>query len=172
MAIRQLDLVVLDRAFVRFDGALVLHHHVLLVFILLPGDGIPIDGRFVAIQIHDRFGEQAFIVLERSFRLGKGGFIRARVDVDERITLLDDLAFLIVHRHHLPGNLAVKGDGVEGRYGAESIHIDVDVAGFRLPNGDCSALLCLLASLGPGRVLFGNRTKMEHDENAQNQQRR
>ena len=72
-------------------------------------------------------------------------------------------------RHHLAGNLAVKRDRVNGRNSAQGIHIDVDIAGFRLANGDGRGLL--RAAVCSGLVVFRRgRTSLAKIIEQQNRQ--
>ncbi len=136
VAVGELDLVVLNGALVSLDGAFILDDGLLLVVELLLGDGVAGVGGAVAVEVDAGLGEDALIVLEGAFSLGEGGLVGARIDVDERLAFVNDLAFLVVNGHDLAGDLAVDGDGEDGGDGAEGVVVDVDIAGMGLGDGD------------------------------------
>ena len=156
VAVGELDLVIVHGALVGLDGALVLQDDLLLIFELLAGDGILRERDLVALEVDSGLGQNGLIVLQGALGLLQRGFVGAGIDVDERLPLADDLAFAVVHRHDLAGDLAVDGDRVDRRDGTQSVDINVDVAGARLAGGDRrGSLLSATATRTRRRAAFG-----------------
>ena len=61
---------------------------------LLLGDAVLLAQFLVSGEVRLRLGEQALVVGERPFRLVERRLIGARIDLGEKVALLDDLAFL------------------------------------------------------------------------------
>ncbi len=136
MAVGELDLIVLDGAFVGFDRACILGNGFFLVFDNLACDGVAGKSCLVAGQIHPGLIEDSLVMLQRSFSLGERGLRGTGVDIDERIALADGLAFAIMHLHYAAGDLAIERNRVGGGNGTEGLDVDVDVAGLGLADGD------------------------------------
>ena len=63
----------------------------------------------VAFEIDPGLGEHGLIALQGSLGLDEGGFGGPGVDVDERIALVDELAFAVVDGEDASGDLAEDG---------------------------------------------------------------
>src|SRR5260370_38846821 len=61
---------------------------------------------------------------------------RTRIDLREKISLVNELAFLEGNANQLAINAAADGDGVEGSDGAEAIEVNRQVATLRGGNHD------------------------------------
>ena len=131
MAVADLHLVILDRAFIVLHCALILEDDLLLVLEGLARNGVLCPRLLVAFEVHLRLGEQILIPLEDSLRLRQLGLVRPRIDVDERIALLDVLAFSIVHSSDHARDLSGDGIRVDRRYGSNRVKVDSNAAGLR-----------------------------------------
>ena len=74
----------------------------------------------IADQIHARLIEQSLVMDELPFELGFGQLKRARIDLRQKIALLDDLAFLEADFDELAIDLGPDRHGCDGRHGAET----------------------------------------------------
>ena len=88
MAEVDLHLVVLHRALIVLDRALVLQHQLFLVVQDLLGDGVAPPGGAVALEVHLRLREHILVALQRPLRLQQRGAVGTRIDIDQRIALL------------------------------------------------------------------------------------
>ena len=88
-------------------------------------------------------------MFQSSFRLRQHGLVGPRIDIDQRIALVHHLAFVIVNRHHLAGDLAVDRDRIDRRHRAQGVDINIDVAGFGLAGRDRRRACCPRAPAAP-----------------------
>jgi hypothetical protein len=84
-----LNLVKLYRSLIVFDCALVLQDELFLIIEDLLCDGFARPRSAVAFQVHLRLAQNVFVSLQRPLRLQKRRAIRAGVDVDQRIALVN-----------------------------------------------------------------------------------
>ena len=121
-----LNLLELHRSLVVLYGAFVLHNQLLLIVQNLLGDGVAGPRVLVARQIHLRFGEQILVAFERPLRLQKLSAVGTRIDVDQRIALVDALALRVVHGIDQAVDLAGNRIGVDRGDGADGVEVDAD----------------------------------------------
>ncbi len=127
VAIVQLQLVIGHRALVVLDRALGLLDQLLLVRHRLFGDGVARQGGAIPGEIQPGLGQNTLVMLQRSLRLLQGGPVRSRVDINERITFLDPLILLVVHRLDHAVDLTGDRTGVHRRHRADGLQIDPDI---------------------------------------------
>ncbi len=99
VAIDQIDLhrlnqtlIVLDYSFVGLDGSDLRGK-------LLLGDGVLLDERFITRLVDAGVVERGLIAQQLPFILRQLGFIRAGIDLGQRVALLHDVALFVEHLH-------------------------------------------------------------------------
>ena len=137
MAINQIYFRVLHLALVILDGSFVLEDSLFLVVDLLFGDGVLRKCGLIPAQVDLSFIQQGLIVSQLSFDLSQLSLIGPRIDIQQRIALMNQLAFTIVDVNDLSLHAAGDGVGVDGSDGAEGVDIyaDVSFAHSRCGNG-------------------------------------
>ena len=106
MAEPYLHTVVVDCALIEFHCPLILQHNLFLILNLLSGNRIARQRRLVAGKVHLRLLEKVGIALQRAFGCLQRGFVGPGVNLNQRVALLHQLPFAIMHADHLPRNLA------------------------------------------------------------------
>ena len=131
MTVAHLHLVVLHRAFVVLHRPLVLQHQLFLVFQRLARDRILRPCLLIALQVHLRLGQQILIAFQGPLRLRQLRLVRPRIDIDQRIALLDHLALAIMHFRDDTRDLS--GDRIRVHRGdrPDGWQIDAQAARFR-----------------------------------------
>ena len=93
MAVDDIELLLIDLRLIEFHRALVLLHDVDLILVLLARDRILLGEFLIAREVDLRLREQALIARELALVLGLLKLIGPRVDLGEKIALLDHLPF-------------------------------------------------------------------------------
>ena len=135
VAVGKLHLVEIKSALIRPDQSLVLGNYLFLILKLLFRDGIAIPGLLIAIQIHFGLRQQAGIAFESAFGRLDLCCKLARINVDQRITLMNRLALSIMHLRDDTGDLVIDGSGIYGGDRADGILINADIALLGSGNG-------------------------------------
>ena len=89
---------------------------------LLPGREFAELGK--ALQIEIGVGEIGFVLGLLGLGLIEGGLERPRIDLDQRVAFLDELAFLKRDPVDLAVDAGADHDGVEALHGAEAGQVD------------------------------------------------
>jgi hypothetical protein len=105
-----------------------------LILKLLLRDGIAVPGLLITTQIHFGLRQQAGIAFKRALGRLDLRCKLARIDVDQRITLMNHLAFSIMHLRDDTGDLVIDGSCIYRSHRADRILIDTDIA--LLSSGD------------------------------------
>ncbi len=92
VAIGDVERLRIDQALILFHRAFILLHDEDLILGLLARDRILLRQRLIALQIHLRLGEQALIVRELAFVLGFQDLVGPRIDLRQKVALLDQSA--------------------------------------------------------------------------------
>jgi len=100
-----------------------------LVFGLLPRNRILLCKCLVTRQIHLGLGEQALIVRKLAFGLCLRNLVRTIIDLRQKVSFVDELAFDKSDTDKLAADLGLHGDRSKRRYGAKCIDDDSDIAG-------------------------------------------
>ena len=100
-----------------------------LVVRLLPGDGVLLEERLKTDQIHPRLIEQPLIINQLSLELSLRQLKWPRVDLGEKVTFFDELAFRKADLQELAVDLRSHGHIGNWRDRAKAGHHDLDVAG-------------------------------------------
>src|SRR5882672_983586 len=132
----ELQLRIVDLALVEFHRALVLAHQRLLGVDLLLGDRILRVQAAVALDVDARVREQRLVARHLALGLGELRLISPRIDGGEHVPRLHDLAFGEGDPDELAVDPASHRHRPERRYAAQSIQVDVDVAGLRRGRDD------------------------------------
>lgn len=107
--IAQIDLGIVDVALVRLNHAFVGPHRGSFIIDRLLGDSVGRHQRLIARQIGAGAGERRLILGKLALGLGESGLERCGIDQEERIALMDQLAFLKIGYEqltlHLGGDL-------------------------------------------------------------------
>ena len=111
-------------ALILLDVALVLRHQRLLRVQLLFRNGVGREQHLVALQIDLGVVEQSLVVRQRTLSQFQLNLIGPRVDLDEDLAFLDQIAFVEIHLHQLAVDARLDGDGIERGYVAEPVQID------------------------------------------------
>ena len=127
MAINKIYFCVLHLALVILDGSFVLENRLLLIVHLLLGDGVLRKRGLIAAQIDPGFIQQGLVVGQLSFHLGQRSLIGPRIDIQQGIAFVDQLAFAVVDVDDFALHPAGDRDGVDRSDGAEGIDVNADV---------------------------------------------
>ena len=118
-AIGQVELLGVDLRLIGFDRRLVLRDQRNLRVTGLLGDRVLRDQGVVALQIHLRVLQQRLIFGQLGLGLFERHLVGARVDLGEKIALVDHLAFLEGDLHQITADLRFYRDHRERGDGAE-----------------------------------------------------
>ena len=108
----------------------------LLVVQDLLGNGVPRERRLVAGRVDLILGKGGLVLFKRALRLEQRGLVLASVKVEQRVALLDELAFLKVDRDHVAGHLVDDGRGEDRGHRAKLLQINADVTLLRRDGHD------------------------------------
>ena len=128
VAVAELHLVVIHGALIVLHRALVLQHDLLLVVQQLLVDSVARPRRAIAFQVHLRLRQNIGVALQRALGLHQLRLVGPRIDLDQRIALLDELAFAVVHRGDHSAGLRGNRCGINRRHRADRIQVHADVA--------------------------------------------
>ena len=140
MAIDEIELGRLDRRLIHLDGAFVLLDEELLIGDLLLGDAVLFPQFLETREVRYRLIEHPLVVDEGALGLIERGLKRTRVDLGEKVVLVDDLAFLEPDFSQLAVDLGLDGDRRQGGHGSETGERFVDIADDGLGCADCLRL--------------------------------
>src|SRR4029077_16866400 len=132
----QLQLGVVDLTLIGRDSAIKLPNQRGLSVELLLGDHAFLEKKLEALKIDFRIFALCLVFSELPQRLPKLYLERPRIDLREKISLVDELAFLERDTDELTIDTAANRDGVEGSDGAKSIEINGQIAALRSGNND------------------------------------
>src|SRR5208282_2358776 len=158
VAVTNVELLLIDLRLIELHRALVLLHDVDLILVLLAGYRILFGQFLVAREIDLRLGEQALIARQLALVLGLQKLVGSRVDLRQKVVLLDHLPFGEADLHELTVDLRLHGDGRDRRHGSEGIHYDADIALADRCSADRLRHLLLIARAG-GRLPGMDRTE-------------
>src|SRR5262249_50800176 len=162
-----------DQTLVLFHRADILLHDENLILGLLPRDRILLGQRLIALLIHLRLRKQSLIARQLAFVLLLQIFVWPGIDLREKITLLDQLAFGESNFGQLAVDLGLHGHSSERRHRAELIEDDAHIAERRRRGAD--RLQCALRETAsrrggggahPARCLVDRKSKKEQDNDA------
>src|SRR6266513_1402713 len=136
--IGELELGVVNLALIRGNGPINLANQCALSVELLLGDDPLFEEKLVPLKIDLRVFALGLVFSELPQRLLKLDLEGTRIDLREKIALVNELAFLEGNADQLAVNSAADGDGVEGRDGAKAIEVNGQVAALR--GGSCGCL--------------------------------
>ncbi len=136
VAIGHLHLVILQGALIVLDGALILQDEFFLVFESLSRNGVALPGVLIALQIHLGFRQQILIALQSTLRLHHLRLIGSGVEIDQRVTLMNQLTFAIMHCRDDAGDLRGNRIGVDRGNGADRLQVHADAAQLGSSRGD------------------------------------
>ena len=128
MTIRDVDFGGVEQPLVVLYDAFVLNNERFLRCQLLFGNRVLCEQRGVPGLIYARIFQQSLIASKLPFSLQDGGFIRARIDFDQRIALFYQVTFVKVKAHQLTVNAALHGHRIDGSDGPKAGHVDADIA--------------------------------------------
>src|SRR5262249_7195267 len=120
-AIGDVERLRVDEALVLFHRAGVLLHDEDLILGLLPRDRILLGQGVIALLVHLRLREQPLIARQLAFVLLLQIYVWPGIDLREKITLLDQLAFGESNFGQLAVDLGLHGHSGERRHRAELI---------------------------------------------------
>ena len=98
VAVAKLNLVVIDGALIVFDRSLVLQHNLFLVVQQLFLYPVSRPCCSVSIQVHLGLCQNIGVALQRSLGLQKLCLIWPRIDLDQRISFLNELPLAVTNR--------------------------------------------------------------------------
>ena len=127
VAIDEIELRSLDVRLVLLDGAFVLLDEELLVSDLLLGDAVLLAQSLVSGEVRLRLVEQALVVDERPFRQVERRLMGTRIDLGEKVALMDNLAFLEADFGQLPADLGLDGNRRQRGHGSQAGERIVDI---------------------------------------------
>src|ERR1700739_292351 len=128
VTIVDLNLIKLNGALIKFYGALLLQDEFLLIVQNLFWNGPACPRVTVPLCVHSPHGQNALVTFEGTLSLQKRGPVRTIVDINQRIALVNDLSFFVVHCGDYSVDLAGDGRCVDWRDRANRIEIDSDIA--------------------------------------------
>src|SRR6266436_2888940 len=134
--IGELELGVVNLALIRGNGPINLANQCALSIELLLGDDALFEEKLVPLKIDLRVFALGLVFSELPKRLLKLDLEGTRIDLREKISLVNELAFLEGNADQLAVNAAAHGDGVEGSDGAEAIEVNGQVAALCRRNHD------------------------------------
>ncbi len=103
---------------------------------MLFGNRLLSGKHFVARQVDLRVLEQSLVAGKLPIGLIQSRLIRPRINLDQRVILVDHLAFFEVNLHQLTVDAALHGYRVDRRYGAQSGVVNRDVPSLRFCRDD------------------------------------
>ena len=119
-----------------FNRALICAHLGLLGIDLLLGDHALVVESRVTLDIDLHVVELRLIFCKLTFSLFEHDLVGARIDFDERVAFVDELALGKVYFDDLAIDAAADGHGIEGCDGAEADEIDRKIALLRRGDND------------------------------------
>ena len=128
MCVHKLQFCVVDGGLVRFDRALILPDLRLLGIDLLLGDHTFVKKKRVTLEIDLYVVELRLVFGELAFCLLKHHLVGTRIDFDECIALMDELALGEVHFHDRAVNAAADGYRIESVDRAQTDEVNGKVA--------------------------------------------
>jgi hypothetical protein len=94
-----------------------------LVIKLLLCNCVLVKSGFVAIQVDSRFIQDGLVTRQRALSHFQLNLIGPRVDLEENLTLLDQISFVKMNFHYLAVNPGLDGNCVESTNVAEAVEI-------------------------------------------------
>jgi hypothetical protein len=128
VTINEINFLGLDLGLIGFDGALELLDDVDLVLRLLARDGLSLSQILEARQIHSRLVKQTLIMNQLPLSLLLQRFKRTRIDLGQKVSLLDQLAFLEPDLREMAIDLRLNGHGRERCDRAEGVDDNANIA--------------------------------------------
>ena len=116
-----MHLIVLHRS-------LILQHNFSLVVQQLLVDAVARPRRPIAIQVHLRLGQNVLIPLQRSLCLQQRRLIGPRIDLDQRVPLMNKLPLAVLHRSDHPARLRGDRIRIHWRHYTQRVQIHADVS--------------------------------------------
>src|SRR5713101_2799121 len=153
-AIDELELGVVDLPLIGANGAVKLANECCLSIELLLRNDAFLEEKLETFVINLGVLALRLVFGELAFSLFKLHLERARVDLRQKIALVDELAFFEGNVDELPIDAAVYCNGIEGGYGAKTIEVNGEIAPLSgsYHNGhDEAAWSCARAPLGGRR---------------------
>src|SRR5437016_5775691 len=134
--IGELKLGVVNLALIRGNGPINLANQCALSIELLLRDDALFEEKLVPLKIDLRVFALGLVFSELPKRLLKLDLEGTRIDLREKISLVNELAFLEGNADQLAVNATADGDGVEGSDGAQAIEVNGQVAALCRGNHD------------------------------------
>src|SRR6267142_6262800 len=157
--IGELELGVVNLALIRGNGPINLANQCALSIELLLGDDALFEEKLIALKIDLRVFALRLVFSELPQRLLELDLEGTRIDLREKISLVNELTLLEGNADQLAVNAAADSDGVEGGDGAEAIEVNGQVAALCGGNHDrddkptcAETSLALAGSSGRGGV--------------------
>jgi hypothetical protein len=134
--IGELELGVVNLALIRLNGAINLANQCALSVELLLGDDALFEEKLVPLKIDLRVFALGLVFSELPHRLLELDLEGTRIDLREKIPLVNELAFLEGNADQLAVNAAADSNGVKGSDSAEAIEVNGQVAALCRGNHD------------------------------------
>ena len=131
-----LDLVILNRAFVILYRALILQHDFFLIVEGLLRDGVPRPRIAIPLQIHFCLCEHVGVTLERAFGLHELRFKGPGIDIDQCLAFANQLTFLVINLTYHSGDFAGDRSGINRGDRADGGEIHRNISFLRDCGGD------------------------------------
>jgi hypothetical protein len=129
--ITELQLGIVNRPLVRFNGAIELAHKRGLGIELLLGDNAFLEQKFESLKVNFGVPALSFILGELTLSLFELDLKGTRIDLRKNFALVNKLAFLESDVDELAIHAATNCDSIEGGDGADAVEINGQVAELR-----------------------------------------
>lgn len=136
----ELELGVIDGRLIGFDGAFKLAHQCLLAVVLLLRNDAFLEESLIAVVVKLGIFQLSLVAGQGRFGLLEGDLVRPRVDHEQKLTLLHNLAFLKGDLDDLSIDAAFQAYRVPSLNIAEPGKVDRKIASLRRGNGDLDNL--------------------------------